>query len=158
MRRVLRSFTVVFLFCLAAVPALAVLPDEVLADPALEARARAISKELRCVVCQNQAIDDSNAPLARDMRILVREHLTAGDSDAEVKEYLVARYGNFVLLRPPVQPNTVFLWGGPLLFLSTAFAGFALYLRKSKKEILDAPSPLAADEEEQLRRISEKTA
>ena len=140
----------------ATAPALAVLPDEILADQALEARARMISKELRCVVCQNQAIDDSNAPLARDMRILVRERLTVGDSDAQVKQYLVDRYGNFVLLRPPVQPNTLFLWIGPLIFLGAGFAGFALYLKKPKEVIIDVLPPLAAEEEEQLRRLNEK--
>jgi len=141
---------------IAITPALAVLPDEILADQVLEARARMISKELRCVVCQNQAIDDSNAPLARDMRILVRERLTAGDSDAQVKQYLVDRYGNFVLLRPPVQPNTLFLWLGPLIFLGAGFSGFALYLKKSKTDIIDALPTLAAEEKEQLRRLNEK--
>jgi len=95
----------------------AVEPDEMLADPALEARAEALSKELRCVVCQNQSIDASSAPLARDMRLLVRERLLAGDTDAQTKAYLVDRYGNFVLLKPPLQAHTLLLWFGPLLIL-----------------------------------------
>ena len=109
---------------LAGGAARAVEPDEMLADPALEARAQHISKELRCVVCQNQNIDDSAAPLARDMRLMVRERLTAGDTDDQAKAFLVARYGNFVLLRPPFQPDTWALWLGPFVIL--AVAGTAL--------------------------------
>lgn len=105
---------------LAPARALAVEPDEMLADPALEARAEALSKELRCVVCQNQTIDGSAAPLARDMRLLVRERLAAGDTDAQAKAYLVARYGNFVLLKPPFQPDTWALWIGPAVILILA--------------------------------------
>ena len=156
MRNLSRAIVGLFFWCVIAAPAFAVLPDEILDDPVLEARARVISKELRCVVCQNQAIDDSNAPLARDMRILVRERITAGDSDEEVKEYLVARYGNFVLMRPPVQPNTIFLWAGPLLFLGVAFLGFYLYLRKSKNRRLVDLAPLATEEKERLRQITEE--
>jgi len=144
------------LCCILIAPAIAVLPDEMLADPVLEARARTISKLLRCVVCQNQTIDDSNAPLARDMRILVRERITAGDTDAEVKQYLVDRYGNFVLMRPPVQTNTVFLWAGPAIFLSLAFFGFFMYLRKSKAHASLEPAPLAAEEEAELQRLIEE--
>lgn len=92
----------------------AVEPDEMLKDPALEARARAISRELRCLVCQNQSIDDSNAGLAHDLRVLVRERLKAGDSDAQVMAFITARYGDFVLLRPPFKPTTYVLWLGPL--------------------------------------------
>ncbi len=144
---------------LASLDAGAVLPDEVLTNPVLEARARAISKELRCVVCQNQSIDDSNAPLARDMRILVRERLVSGDTDRQVKDYLVERYGNFVLLRPPVQADTLFLWLGPAIFLLTAFGGFALYLRKSKnQQVITAPAPLSDEEEAQLQRANEDAA
>src|SRR3954452_12134236 len=94
------------LVVMVAMPSLAVLPDERLADPALEARARMLSQELRCLVCQNQSIDDSNADLAHDLRVLVRERLTAGDSDAQVLAYLTSRYGDYVLLRPPVKPTT----------------------------------------------------
>jgi len=108
-------------------------PDEMLADPALEARARTVSKELRCVVCQNQSIDDSNAPLAHDMRVIVRERILAGDSNSDVKEFLVSRYGEFVLLKPRLQGAGVFLWFGPLLFLAAAAGGFALYVRDRAK-------------------------
>ena len=116
-----------------APPAAAVEPDEVLADPALEARARAISRELRCVVCQSQSIDDSNAPLAKDMRIIVRERLVAGDSDKEVFAFLVERYGDYVLLRPPVQNNTLLLWATPAFLLLAAAGGAWLYLGVMKK-------------------------
>jgi cytochrome c-type biogenesis protein CcmH len=97
----------------ASAAAWAVEPDEVLSDPVLEARARAISKELRCMVCQNESIDDSQAPLAHDLRVLVRERLKAGDSDAQITSFLVARYGEFVLLRPPLSWHTLALWGTP---------------------------------------------
>jgi cytochrome c-type biogenesis protein CcmH len=121
---VLRLFAIWFAMLVAATCVSAVTPDEMLKDPALESRAREISQQLRCVVCQNQSIDDSSAPLARDLRILVRDRLTSGDSDAQALEYIVARYGNFVLLKPPFQLDTLFLWFGPLLFLS--LAGLAL--------------------------------
>ncbi len=98
----------------------AVEPDEILKDPALEQRARSLSAELRCLVCQNQSIDDSNAPLARDLRLLVRERLTAGDSDKQVLDFIVARYGEFVLLRPPFGLHTLLLWLAPLLLLGGA--------------------------------------
>ena len=109
---------IIVLLTVAAVPcAIAVEPDEVLSDAALEARARALSKELRCMVCQNQSIDDSEAPLARDLRILVRERLQAGDSDRQVIDFLVARYGEFVLLRPRFSWHTAVLWLGPAALL-----------------------------------------
>ena len=111
-------------------PAAAVLPDEMLADPALEARARVISKDLRCVVCQNQSIDDSDAPLARDLRIVVREQLTLGKSDAETMDYLVQRYGHFVLLRPPVEPATWALWLGPFAVLLGGGAALLAWSRR----------------------------
>ncbi len=109
-------------------PAFAVLPSEQLADPQLEARARAISQELRCVVCQNQTIDDSNADLAHDLRVLLRQRLSAGDSDAQAVDFIVKRYGDYVLLRPPFKPETMMLWLGPLLFLAAGGAGVAFYL------------------------------
>jgi len=109
---------IIVLLTFAAAPcAIAVEPDEVLSDAALEARARALSKELRCMVCQNQSIDDSEAPLARDLRILVRERLQAGDSDRQVIDFLVARYGEFVLLRPRFSWHTAVLWLGPAAML-----------------------------------------
>ena len=111
--------------CLLADLAAAVEPDEILDDPALEARAREISRELRCVVCQNENIDSSNADLARDLRLLVRERLKAGDSNEEVIAFVVDRYGDFVLLRPPMRVGTYFLWFGPLLFVLIG-AGLAI--------------------------------
>lgn len=123
----------------------AVLPDEQLADPALEARARAISKELRCVVCQNQSIDDSDAPLARDLRLVVREQLSAGKSDAETMDYIVDRYGNFVLLRPPFEPATWALWLAPLLILLAGGVGVGAYLRGRQRHA-PAADDLTPDE------------
>src|SRR5215475_14915839 len=111
------QYLLVALALAVPLPALAVQPDEVLADPALEARARVLSKELRCMVCQNQSIDDSDAPLARDLRILVRERLQAGASDRQVIDFLVARYGEFVLLRPRLSWHTAVLWLGPAAML-----------------------------------------
>src|SRR5215468_1750480 len=108
---------VCFLALIALSPARAVLPDEVMADPAKEARARELSRELRCMVCQNQSIDDSEAPLARDLRLLVRERIAAGDSDSQVIDFLVARYGEFVLLRPRFERQTLLLWLVPPLVL-----------------------------------------
>jgi cytochrome c-type biogenesis protein CcmH len=117
---------------LLGLPALAVQPDEMLADPALEARARQISRDLRCLVCQNQSIDDSDADLARDLRILLRQRLSAGDSDAEAKQFLVDRYGDYVLLRPPFKATTLLLWFGPLLLLLFGtLAAFGVYRRRS---------------------------
>jgi cytochrome c-type biogenesis protein CcmH len=115
-----RLAALAFLF---ATPAAAVLPDEMLPDAAQEQRARALSKDLRCVVCQNQSIDDSDAPLARDLRVLVREQIVRGSSDAEVREYIVARYGNFVLLKPPMEGDTLLLWAGPFAVLLLGGAG-----------------------------------
>lgn len=124
-----------------------------LADPKLEARARAISQELRCVVCQNQSIDDSDAPLARDLRVIVREQLSAGRSDAETIDYVVARYGNFVLLKPPVAPATWALWAGPFVLLAGGGAALALWLRRRGGAPADA-APLTADEAAALARLS----
>lgn len=115
---------------LGAAVAVAITPDETLKDPVLETRARDLSQHIRCVVCQNQSIDDSNAPLAHDLRVLVRDRLSAGDSDKDALAFIVARYGNFVLLKPPVQANTLLLWFGPLIFLLTAGALFVRFLRR----------------------------
>src|SRR5207244_10239953 len=114
---------------LLAAPVHAVQPDEVLADAALEARARNLSRELRCMVCQNQSIDDSDAPLARDLRILVRERLKAGDSDAQVLDFLVARYGQFVLLKPRLGWDTALLWGAPAGVLLVGGLAIVMALR-----------------------------
>jgi cytochrome c-type biogenesis protein CcmH len=140
-------------FFLLAGPALAVQPDEVLDDPALEARARAISAELRCLVCQNQSIDDSDAPLARDLRILVRDRLQAGDSDADVFAYLVDRYGEFVLLRPTFSARNVLLWLTPLLALAL---GAVIAIRRFRPRPEAAGAKLAPEEEEALARILER--
>lgn len=105
-------------------------PDEILPDPALEARARALGKELRCLVCQNQSIDDSDAPLAKDLRRVVRERLVAGDSDDAIKRHLVERYGDFVLLQPPLKPATWLLWGGPFLVVVAGAALALAFLRR----------------------------
>src|SRR5436305_11815885 len=118
---------------IASIPAWAVQPDEVLSDTTLEARARALSKELRCMVCQNQSIDDSDAPLARDLRVLVRERLQAGDSDRQVIDFLVARYGEFVLLRPRLSAHTALLWLAPFsLVLLGAWALVSLWRRRGE--------------------------
>lgn len=111
-------------------PAFAVDPREKLADPALESRARALSAELRCVVCQNQSIDESDADLARDLRTVIRARIVAGDNDQDVLDYVVARYGDFVLLRPPFKGATVILWLGPLLFAAAGLAGIVFYYRR----------------------------
>lgn len=129
----------------------AVTPDEVLQDPKLETRARAISQVLRCVVCQNQSIDDSNAPLARDLRVLLRERLVSGDTDEQALDFIVARYGNFVLLNPPFQLNTLALWVGPTVFLLIAAMGFGQYLRKrSGERATQAAPPLTATEQKRI--------
>ncbi len=126
-------------------PAAAVEPNEMLADPALEARAREISRGLRCVVCQNESIDESNADLAHDLRVLVRERLVAGDSDQQVVQFIVDRYGDFVLLRPPVKPETYLLWGSPAIMLLVAAAIIAMYLRRHRSGGA-VPQPLTAEE------------
>ncbi len=136
--------------------AYAVQPDEIMSDPAKESRARDLSRELRCMVCQNQSIDDSEAPLARDLRLLVRERIAAGDSDAQVTDFLVARYGEFVLLKPRLKPHTLLLWLVPPLAL--AGGGFALWMhsrRRSRSAANEDPSSfkLTPEEEERLGRL-----
>jgi cytochrome c-type biogenesis protein CcmH len=124
-------------------------PDEILADPVLEERARDLSRQLRCLVCQNQSIDDSDAELARDLRRLVRERLLAGDSDAEIIAFLTARYGDFVLLKPPVKPATWGLWFGPLALLLIAGGGLVVYLRRRPTRE-SASAPLSPEERARL--------
>jgi cytochrome c-type biogenesis protein CcmH len=138
---------------LGAQPVLAVEAKEMLADPALEARARNLSKELRCMVCQNQSIDDSEAPLAHDLRVLVRERLTAGDSDAQVINFLVARYGEFVLLRPPLSWHTAALWGLPPAALLIGIAAIAMIMRRRSAVAMTAPANLTAEEEIRLSKL-----
>jgi cytochrome c-type biogenesis protein CcmH len=135
---------------MAAGPAHAVRPDEMLSDPGLESRAREVGRELRCLVCRNQSIDDSDADLAHDLRVLVRERIVAGDSDDGVVAYVRARYGDFVLLRPPFEWGTLLLWGGPFLIL--VFGGMALarFYRRPRE---GAGAPLSADERRRLAAV-----
>jgi cytochrome c-type biogenesis protein CcmH len=128
----------------------AVEPDEVLPDLTLEARARALSKTLRCMVCQNQSIDDSNAPLARDLRLLLRERIKAGESDDQVRDFLVSRYGEFVLLEPRLNAHTVILWTLP--FVGLALGGITFLLASRRKTRL-AESPLSSEEKQRLARL-----
>ena len=131
----------------------AVLPDEVLDDPVLEGRARDLSQLIRCLVCQNESIDTSNAELARELRLLVRERLSAGDSDQEVLDFLVARYGDFVLLQPRMTPANYLLWFGPAVLLLAGLAGVALYFRRRRPT---AEGGLSAEEEARLARLIER--
>ena len=147
MRRFLAALVVV----LAASPVFAVNPDEVLDDPALEARARALSAELRCMVCQNQSIDDSNAELARDLRLLVRERLENGDSDAAVIDYVVSRYGEFVLLNPRLRGETLLLWGAPALIFLAGSVAMVLFVRRRAGTATG--TPLSDAEKAELERI-----
>jgi cytochrome c-type biogenesis protein CcmH len=147
--------TVLVLAALAFSQARAVLPDEVMADPAKEARARDLSRELRCMVCQNQSIDDSEAPLARDIRLLVRERIAAGDSDAEVLDFLVARYGEFVLLKPRFERQTLALWlVPPFLLIGGAFVLWRQTRRRSDGAEA-AGRALTADEEARIAALVE---
>lgn len=138
-------------------PALAVAPDEVLDDPALEARARSLSAHLRCMVCQNQSIDDSDAPLAKDLRVLLRERLVAGDTDEEVVDYLVDRYGEFVLLKPRFALHNLILWAAAPLALIAGLIGLFLAVRKRKisSSVLSS-KPLSAEEQARLDALLEK--
>ena len=149
----MRAVLLAAMMGLAPASALAVEPGERLANPVLEARARALSGELRCLVCQNQSIDDSNADLAHDLRVLIRERLSAGDSDAQVLQFMVHRYGDFILLRPPVQPETYLLWFGPFVVLALGALGAALYLRRSRRAPQQAPAPLSPDEQRRLQKL-----
>jgi cytochrome c-type biogenesis protein CcmH len=145
----------VSLAALVAMSALAVTPAERLADPALEARARELSQGLRCLVCQNQSIDDSNAALAHDLRVLVRERLTAGDSNDEVLSYVVARYGDYVLMRPPLRWSTLALWAGPgvLLLVGGWLAVGYVRGRRDPSGAAVAPEPLTETEKQQLQAL-----
>lgn len=139
----------VFALILAASPAFAVQPDEILADPVLEARARAISADIRCPVCQGESIDDSSAPISRDLRIIIRERLVAGDSDREVVDYIVARYGEFVLFNPRAEGSNLILWlAGPALFLAAVAVAVAAQRRRVTPE-----TRLSEAEEARLREI-----
>lgn len=138
----------------SVLPAIAVEPDEILKDAKLEQRARGLSAELRCLVCQNQSIDDSNAPLARDLRLLVRERLVAGDTDKQVLDFIVARYGEFVLLRPPFGWHTLLLWIAPLLLLLGGIALARQVTRRGRTAMVSAkPKALSPQEEERLAQL-----
>jgi cytochrome c-type biogenesis protein CcmH len=150
LRRALLAFALV----LAPLAAQAVQPNEVLPDPALEARARAISKELRCVVCQSESIDESNADIARDLRLLVRERITAGDTDAEVRAFVVDRYGEFVLFRPPLSWRNAPLWlAGPALLLAGGGLAFGFIRRRARAAPPPRP-PLTPEQEARLRKLT----
>jgi cytochrome c-type biogenesis protein CcmH len=151
MRRLLAGF--VLLAAIGLSSAHAVQPDEVMADPAKEARARNLSRELRCMVCQNQSIDDSEAPLARDLRLLVRERIAAGDSDAQVVDFLVARYGEFVLLKPRFEPQTFLLWLVPPLVLLGGGAALWVIARRRGKGAPESTASLTPDEEAKLAAL-----
>ncbi len=151
----IRRFLLVLALMMAAAPAFAVNPDEVLSDPALEARARTLSSELRCMVCQNQSIDDSNADLAKDLRLLVRERITDGDSDEQVLNYIVSRYGEFVLLKPRVSVRTLLLWGAPVLLILAGGTSLVVFARKRAGK--PTGSKLTAEEQARLAELLDPT-
>ncbi len=136
----------------AILPARAVQPDEMLTDPKLETQARALSAGLRCMVCQNQSIDDSDAPLAHDIRVLIRERLSKGDSEEAIKVFLVSRYGDFILLRPPLQAETLLLWGGAP-FILIAGAAFLIAAMRRKGRAALAPAPLTSAEQRRVASL-----
>ncbi len=147
----IRRLVFVLLLMISAWPAFAVNPDEVLADPALEARARALSAQLRCMVCQNQSIDDSNAELAKDLRLLVRERITNGDSDAAVIGYVVSRYGEFVLLKPRFEAKTLILWGAPVILLLAGAVAMLTAVRRRTGKVTG--TKLSAEEQARLDAV-----
>jgi cytochrome c-type biogenesis protein CcmH len=148
------SLAALWLVIAALSPAHAVQPDEIMSDPVKESRARDLSRELRCMVCQNQSIDDSEAPLARDLRLLVRERIAAGDSDAQVMDFLVARYGEFVLLKPRLKSHTLLLWLlPPLALVGGGLALWAHNRRRTKAATDDSSLKLSAEEEARLERL-----
>lgn len=155
---ILRAALAAGLITLAASGAGAVNPDEILADPALEGRAREISQNLRCVVCQNQSIDDSDAELARDLRVMVRERLVQGDSNAQVIDFVTSRYGDFVLLNPPFKAKTYLLWFGPALIFAGALWGAAAFYRRQRAsaEAAAASAPLSAEETRRANALLEE--
>lgn len=148
----LKIAPVALLIALLAGPLAAIGPDEILPDPAMEARARALSRQLRCLVCQTESIDDSNAELARDLRLLVRRRLVAGDSDAAVLAYVHSRYGDYVLMRPPVSDRTALLWFGPFVLLLGIGGVLILRARRGGAKPV-APAPLSEAEQARLRNL-----
>jgi cytochrome c-type biogenesis protein CcmH len=153
-RPALKLLLLLPLLAFLAGPALAVQPDEVMKDPAMETRARALSSELRCLVCQNESIDDSEAPLARDIRVLIRERICKGESNDAVRAYLVSRYGDFILLKPPFKPETLLLWLSPVLTLGLGVAA-AFYARRHAPS---ATPRLSEDEEARLAALTSRDA
>ncbi len=155
----MRRFALIVLLMVLAAPegALSVQPDEMLKDPALETRARDLSRELRCMVCQNQSIDDSEAPLARDLRLLVRERLTNGDSDQQVLDFLVSRYGAFVLLKPPLEWHTLLLWGLPPAAVIAGITSLIVMARRRKTAARDT-EVLSQEEEQRLSTLVDTAA
>lgn len=153
----IRSLLLALAMVAAALPALAVQPDEMLDDPALERRAREISRDVRCLVCQNQSIDESNADLARDLRVLVRERVKQGDTNQEVRDYLVARYGDYVLLKPPFGLSTLLLWAAPALLLLAGVLAVLLWFRGRGRVAASmaggAEAALSAEERRRLDRL-----
>jgi cytochrome c-type biogenesis protein CcmH len=145
------ALAILLLLALASSLAFAVTPDEMLTDPKLEARAQALSAQLRCMVCQNESIDESEAPLAHDIRVLVRQKILAGESDAEIRAFLVARYGDFILLKPPFKPETFLLWTAPVLLLLAGGAAIAISFKQRKTPAL--PASLSAVEQKKLAAI-----
>ena len=148
----MRALALILMLLGAAGAALAVEPGERLADPAQEARARALGSELRCLVCQNQSIDESNADLAHDLRVLIRERISVGDSDPQVLQFMVSRYGDFILLRPPVKPATYVLWASPFAVLLLGAAAAALYYRR-RRRAPETAAPLSPEEQRRLQRL-----
>lgn len=152
-RLTVRRLLLVLALLLTPMHAFAVNPDEVLADPALEQRARALSAELRCMVCQNQSIDDSNAELARDLRVVVRERLVGGDTDEQVLDYVVSRYGEFVLLKPRLSIRTIALWGAPA---ALAIIGLIVAVVYTRRRSVQPVAKLSAEEEARLGKLLER--
>ena len=147
---------ILLLMALPVVGVDAVQPNEVLSDPELEARARTLSKDIRCLVCQNQSIDDSNAGLARDLRVLVRQRLTKGDSDEQIFDFLVNRYGDFVLLKPPVKSSTYVLWYGPIVIFIFGVIGLIVFLRGRRPLAASQTAALSVDEERRISALFDK--
>ena len=151
----MKRLAAVLTLALLATPALAVRPDEILADPALEQRARALSQGLRCLVCRNESIDDSDAPLAHDLRVLLRDRLVAGDSDVQAVDYIVARYGEFVLLNPTTQGANLILWGaGPAALLAGAWLAFSVTRRRARAADV---AELSAEDQARVKTLLEDT-
>ena len=151
----MKRLAAVLTLALLATPALAVRPDEILADPALEARARTLSQGLRCLVCRNESIDDSDAPLAHDLRVLLRDRLVAGDSDNQAVDYIVARYGEFVLLNPTTQGANLILWGaGPAALLAGAWLAFSVTRRRARAADV---AELSAEDQARVKTLLEDT-